>query len=110
MATNGYGTHSPGGYGLGAALLIEAVLTAMFALVILGATDRRAPRGMGPLAIGLTLTVIHLISIPVTATSVNPARSTGPALIAGGARCRSCGCSGSRPSSARSSPGLGTAT
>ncbi|GAA3227755.1 aquaporin Z [Dactylosporangium siamense] len=85
LATNGYGTHSPGGYGLGAALLIEAVLTAMFALVILGATDRRAPRGMGPLAIGLTLTVIHLISIPVTNTSVNPARSTGPALIAGGA-------------------------
>lgn len=85
LATNGYGTHSPGGYGLGAALLTETVLTAIFALVILGATDRRAPRGTGPLAIGLTLTVIHLVSIPVTNTSVNPARSTGPALVAGGA-------------------------
>ncbi|MET7425084.1 aquaporin Z [Dactylosporangium sp. NPDC005555] len=85
FAINGYGTHSPGGYHLGAALLIEVVLTAVFVLVILGATDVRAPRGTGPLAIGLTLTVIHLISIPVTNTSVNPARSTGPALVAGGA-------------------------
>jgi aquaporin Z len=85
LATNGYGTHSPGGYGLGAALLTEAVMTALFVLVILGATDRRAPSGTGPLAIGLTLTAVHLVSIPVTNTSVNPARSTGPALVAGGA-------------------------
>ena len=102
-------THSPGGYGLGAALLTEAVLTAFFALVILGATDRRAPRGIGALAIGLALTVIHLVSIPVTNTSVNPARSTGPALFAGGAALSSCGCSGSRPSSAGSSPASATA-
>lgn len=84
LAANGYGAASPGGYGLGAALVIEIVLTAFFLLVILGSTDRRAPVGFGPLAIGLSLTLIHLISIPVTNTSVNPARSTGPALFVGG--------------------------
>jgi aquaporin Z len=84
FAANGYGAHSPGKYGLGAALLTEVVMTAFFLLVILGATDRRAPKAMGPLAIGLCLTLIHLISIPVTNTSVNPARSTGPALFVGG--------------------------
>ena len=84
LAANGYGDHSPGGYALGAALLTEVLMTLVFLLVILGATDRRAAKGMGPLAIGLALTLIHLISIPVTNTSVNPARSTGPALIVGG--------------------------
>jgi aquaporin Z len=84
FASNGYGEHSPGGYGLTSALLIEIVLTAFFLIVILGATDVRAPAGFGPLAIGLALTLIHLISIPVTNTSVNPARSTGVALFAGG--------------------------
>jgi aquaporin Z len=84
FASNGYGEHSPGGYGLASALLIEVVLSAFFLLVILGATDQRAPAGFGPLAIGLALTLIHLISIPVTNTSVNPARSTGVALFAGG--------------------------
>lgn len=83
LAANGYGDHSPGGYGLGSALLIEFLLTMVFLLVILGATDRRAPAGMGPLAIGLSLTLIHLISIPITNTSVNPARSTGPAIFVG---------------------------
>ncbi len=81
FATNGYGTHSPGGYDLMSALLIEAVLTAVFLLVILGATAKRAAAGFGGLAIGLCLTLIHLVSIPVTNTSVNPARSTGPALF-----------------------------
>jgi aquaporin Z len=81
FATNGYGAHSPGGYSLTAALLIEVVLTAVFLLVILGATAKRAAAGFGGLAIGLCLTLIHLISIPVTNTSVNPARSTGPALF-----------------------------
>ncbi|XVU21807.1 aquaporin Z [Actinoplanes sp. CA-054009] len=84
LAANGYGAHSPDKYTLGAAFLVEALLTLVFVLIILGVTDRRAPAGLGPLAIGLALTVIHLISIPVTNTSVNPARSTGPALIAGG--------------------------
>ena len=84
FAANGYGEHSPGGYGLAAALLTEIVMTAGFLLVILGVTDRRAPKGFGPLAIGLALTLIHLVSIPVTNTSVNPARSTGPALFVGG--------------------------
>jgi aquaporin Z len=84
FAANGYGDHSPGGYSLTAALVTEVVMTAGFVTVILGATDRRAPKGMGPLAIGLSLTLIHLISIPVTNTSVNPARSTGPALFVGG--------------------------
>ncbi len=81
FATNGYGEHSPGGYGLMAALIAEVVLTAVFLLVILGATAKRAAAGFGGLAIGLCLTLIHLISIPVTNTSVNPARSTGPALF-----------------------------
>ncbi|NUR09668.1 MAG: aquaporin Z [Nocardioidaceae bacterium] len=83
FASNGYGDRSPGGYSLLACFLVEAVLTAFFLLVILGATDTRAPRGFAPLAIGLALTLIHLVSIPVTNTSVNPARSTGPALYAG---------------------------
>lgn len=83
FASNGYGDHSPGGYSLFAALLTEVVMTMMFLLVILGATDQRAPKGMAPIAIGLCLTLIHLISIPVTNTSVNPARSTGVALFVG---------------------------
>jgi aquaporin Z len=83
FASNGYGAHSPGGYSFGAALVTEVVMTAMFLLVILGATDRRAPQGFAPIAIGLCLTLIHLISIPVTNTSVNPARSTGVAVFAG---------------------------
>ncbi len=84
LASNGFGAHSPGGYNATAAFVIELVLTAMFLFVIMGATDERAPAGMAPLAIGLCLTLIHLISIPVTNTSVNPARSTGPALLEGG--------------------------
>jgi aquaporin Z len=83
FASNGYGAHSPGGYSLMAALITEVVMTMMFLLVILGATDERAPQGMAPIAIGLCLTLIHLISIPVTNTSVNPARSTGVALFVG---------------------------
>ena len=83
FASNGYGQHSPGGYSLLSALLCEVVMTFMFLAVILGSTDQRAPAGMAPLAIGLCLTLIHLISIPVTNTSVNPARSTGPALFVG---------------------------
>src|SRR6476660_6139903 len=83
FASNGYGAHSPGGYSLLAALVTEIVMTAFFLLIILGSTDRRAPAGFAPIAIGLALTLIHLISIPVTNTSVNPARSTGPALIVG---------------------------
>ncbi len=84
FASNGYAEHSPDGYSLVACLVIEIVLTFIFLFVILGATDERAPQGFAPLAIGLTLTLIHLISIPVTNTSVNPARSTGPALFVGG--------------------------
>ncbi len=84
FASNGYGDHSPGGYSLLAALVCEIVMTMMFLVVILGATDSRAPAGFAPIAIGLCLTLIHLISIPVTNTSVNPARSTGVALFAGG--------------------------
>jgi aquaporin Z len=84
FASNGYGEHSPGKYSLLAALVTEVVMTFMFLMIILGATDRRAPQGFAPIAIGLGLTLIHLISIPVTNTSVNPARSTGPALFAGG--------------------------
>ena len=84
FAANGYAEHSPGGYSLASALVAEIVLTFMFLFIILGATDERAPKGFAPLAIGLTLTLIHLISIPVTNTSVNPARSTGPALFVGG--------------------------
>ena len=83
FASNGYGAHSPGGYSLTAALIAEVVLTMMFLLVILGSTDERAPQGMAPIAIGLCLTLIHLISIPVTNTSVNPARSLGVALYVG---------------------------
>lgn len=84
FASNGYGAHSPGGYDLYAAFACEAVLTFVFLFVIMGATHGRAPVGFAPIAIGLCLTLIHLISIPVTNTSVNPARSTGPALFAGG--------------------------
>jgi len=83
FASNGFGEHSPGGYSMFAALLTEVVMTMMFLLVILGATDERAPKGMAPVAIGLCLTLIHLISIPVTNTSVNPARSTGVAVFVG---------------------------
>jgi aquaporin Z len=85
FATNGYGASSPGGYSLLACFITEVLLTAFFLLVILGATDQRAPKGFAPIAIGLCLTLIHLISIPVTNTSVNPARSTGPAIFVGGA-------------------------
>ena len=83
FASNGYGAHSPGGYSLVAALLTEVVMTMFFLIIILGATDTRAPQGFAPIAIGLALTLIHLISIPVTNTSVNPARSTGVALFVG---------------------------
>lgn len=83
FANNGYGDHSPGGYSLMACFIIETVMTFMFLMVILGVTDIRASQGFAPMAIGLALTLIHLISIPVTNTSVNPARSTGPALITG---------------------------
>ena len=85
LAANGYGEHSPGGYSLVAGFVAEAVLTFFFLFIILGSTDRHAHHGMAPLAIGLGLTLIHLISIPVTNTSVNPARSTGPAVFVGGA-------------------------
>jgi aquaporin Z len=84
LANNGYGEHSPGGYSAAAGFLCEFVMTMMFLMIILGATDRRAPAGFAPIAIGLGLTLIHLVSIPVTNTSVNPARSTGPALLVGG--------------------------
>jgi aquaporin Z len=84
FAANGYGEHSPGGYGLVSALVAEVVLTAFFLIIIMGSTDKRAPAGFAPIAIGLGLTLIHLIGIPVTNLSVNPARSTGPAVIVGG--------------------------
>ena len=84
LASNGYGEHSPGGYSIAAALTIEIVLTAFFLIIIMGSTDARAPKGFAPIAIGLALTLIHLISIPVTNTCVNPARSTGVALFQGG--------------------------
>jgi aquaporin Z len=84
FASNGFGEHSPGGYSLLACLVAEIVLTCVFLIVIMGATDSRAPAGFAPIAIGLALTLIHLISIPVTNTSVNPARSTGPAIFVGG--------------------------
>jgi len=84
LASNGYAAHSPGGYSLLACLVAEVVLTFMFLFIILGATDLRAPQGFAPIAIGLGLTLIHLIGIPVTNLSVNPARSTGPALLVGG--------------------------
>jgi aquaporin Z len=84
FAANGYGEHSPGGYALGAAFATEFVMTFFFLMIILGVTSKRAPAGFAPLAIGLALALIHLVSIPVTNTSVNPARSTGPALFVGG--------------------------
>ena len=84
FASNGYAEHSPGGYSLTAALVIEIVMTFMFLMIILGATDKRAPQGFAPIAIGLGLTLIHLVTIPVTGTSVNPARSTGVAIFQGG--------------------------
>ena len=84
LGSNGYAEHSPGKYSLGAGLITEVTMTFMFLMIILGATDARAPKGFAPVAIGLGLTLIHLVSIPVTGTSVNPARSTGPALIVGG--------------------------
>ena len=83
FASNGYGEHSPGGYSLASGFLTEVVMTLMFVLIILGATDKRAPAGFAPIAIGLALTLVHLFSVPVTNASVNPARSTGPALIVG---------------------------
>lgn len=101
FASNGYGEHSPDGYSLQAALVSEVVLTGMFLLIILGATSKRAPQGFAPIAIGLTLTLIHLISIPVTNTSVNPARSTAVACTSATGRFPSCGCSGSRRFSVR---------
>lgn len=84
FAANGFAEHSPGRYSMGASFITEVVMTFMFLFIILGATDKRAPSGFAPIAIGLGLTLIHLISIPVTNTSVNPARSTGPALLVGG--------------------------
>lgn len=84
FASNGYADHSPGGYSMVACLVAEFVLTFMFLMIILGSTDKRAPQGFAPIAIGLGLTLIHLVGIPVTNTSVNPARSTGPALLVGG--------------------------
>ena len=84
LASNGYGEHSPGDYSMAAALTIEIVLTAFFLIIIMGSTDARAPKGFAPIAIGLALTLIHLISIPVTNTSVNPARSTAVAIFQGG--------------------------
>lgn len=84
LASNGFGEHSPHGYNMMTALVTEISMTAMFLFIIMGATDKRAPAGLAPLAIGFTLTLIHMISIPVTNTSVNPARSTGPALLEGG--------------------------
>lgn len=84
FASNGFAEHSPGGYTMMAALICEVVMTALFLFVIMGSTDERAPKGLAPIAIGLMLTLIHLISIPVTNTSVNPARSTGVAIFAGG--------------------------
>jgi len=84
LASNGYGAHSPGGYSLLSGLVTEVVMTFIFLMIILGSTDRRAPAGFAPISIGLALTLIHLVSIPVTNTSVNPARSTGPAVFVGG--------------------------
>lgn len=84
LASNGYGEHSPGGYSLASGFVTEVVMTFFFLIIILGATDERAPKGYAGIAIGLGLTLIHLISIPITNTSVNPARSTGPALFVGG--------------------------
>ena len=97
FAANGYGEHSPGGYNMNAALIIEVVMTFMFLLIILGSTDERAPKGFAGIAIGLGLTLIHLVSIPVTNTSVNPARSTGKQFLLVAGLCRSFGCSGLHP-------------
>jgi aquaporin Z len=83
LASNGFGEHSPGGYSFASGFVTEVVMTFMFLMIILGSTDERAPKGFAPIAIGLGLTLIHLISIPVTNTSVNPARSTGPAIFVG---------------------------
>ena len=105
MAANGFGEHSPGGYALWAVIVAEIVLTAVFLFVILGATDDRAPKGFAGLAIGLTLTIIHLVSIPISNTSVNPARSTGVAFSMAMAHRDSCGSSGWHRSSVRPSPG-----
>ena len=111
FAANGYGEHSPGGYSLIAGLVTEVVMTVVFLIVILGATDGRAPAGFAPIAIGLALTLIHLISIPVTNTSVNPARSApGRRCSSAAGRSRSCGCSGSRRSSAAPSPASATSS
>src|SRR4051794_9271804 len=96
FAANGFGDHSPGKYDLGSAFAAEFVLTMMFLFIIMGATHGKAPTGFAPIAIGFGLMLIHLISIPITNTSVNPARSTGPALIQGGKRFSNCGCSGWR--------------
>ena len=104
FASNGYAAHSPGGYSMGACLVAEVVLTFMFLMIILGATDRRAPQGFAPIAIGLGLTLIHLIGIPVTNLSVNPARSTGRRCSSAAGRSSSYGCSGWRRSWARDSP------
>lgn len=94
FASNGYGQHSPGGYSLLACVVAEVVLTMFFLFIILGSTDRRAPQGFAPIAIGLGLTLIHLVGIPVTNLSVNPARSTGPAILSVAGPWRSCGSSG----------------
>lgn len=91
FASNGYSAHSPGNYALGACFLAEVILTFMFLMIIMGATDRRAPQGFAPLAIGLGLTLIHLTGIPVTNLSVNPARSTGPALLSAAGQLNSFG-------------------
>ena len=109
FASNGYGEHSPGGYSLASGFVTEVVMTLMFLIIILGATDRRAPAGFAPIAIGLGLTLIHLISIPVTNTSVNPARSTARRCSSAAGRSASCGCSGWRRSSARWSRAISTA-
>ncbi len=95
FASNGFGDHSPGGYSMLSAVVIEIILTAGFLLVIHGATDKHAPAGFAPIAIGLALTLIHLISIPVTNTSVNPARSTAVAIFGAAGHCNNCGSSGS---------------
>jgi len=94
FAANGYGTHSPGGFSLQAGMISEVVMTAIFLIVIMGATSERVPKGFAPIAIGLALTLIHLVTIPVTNTSVNPARSTAVALFQGTGHSHNCGCSG----------------
>ncbi len=109
FASNGYGAHSPGGYSLVSCLVAEVVLTFFFLMVIMGSTDKRAPAGFAPIAIGLCLTLIHLIGIPVTNLSVNPARSTGPAIFArADGQCNNYGCSGWRRLLAACWPGAST--